>query len=59
MKDATPSEVARDLVGAVGEFADGLTVRLDDLDLPVVLTADSAALRYSPREYLDTFSIPG
>jgi hypothetical protein len=59
MKDATPGEVARDLAGAVGEFADGLTVRLDDLDLPVVLTADSAELRYSPREYLDTFSIPG
>jgi hypothetical protein len=54
-----PGECALDLAGAVGEFADGLTVRLDDLDLPVVLTADSAELRYSPREYLDTFSIPG
>jgi hypothetical protein len=58
-KDASPGEVARDLADAAGDLADGLTVRLDDLDLPVMLTADSAELRYSPREFLETFSIPG
>jgi hypothetical protein len=56
-KDASPGEVAGDLAWADGEPAGELTVRLDDLDLPVVLTSDSAQLRYSPREYLDTFSI--
>src|SRR5215472_15209274 len=40
MKDATPSEVASDLAGAGDEVVVSLTVRLDDLDLPVVLTAD-------------------
>jgi hypothetical protein len=58
-KDASPTEVARDLAGAGGDLEDGLTVRLDDLDLPVVLTGDSAELRYSPREYLETFPIRG
>jgi hypothetical protein len=63
VKDASPGEVARDLSTADGELgpelAASLTVRLEDLDLPVVLTADSAELRYSPREYLETFSIRG
>jgi hypothetical protein len=48
------SERERELVP---ELAESLTVRVEDLDLPVVLTADSAELRYSPREYLETFSI--
>ena len=60
-RDARPAEVADDLAEVVGELevelVQTLTVLVDDLDLPVVLTAESAELRYSPREYLDTFSI--
>lgn len=60
-RDARPAEVAGDLAGAAGELtadlAEGLTVRVDDLDLPVVLTGESAELRYSPREYLETFPV--
>lgn len=63
VKDGSPEEVARDLTGAGGELAaelaEGLTVWLDDLDLPVVLTAESAELRYTAREYLETFPIRG
>ena len=59
VKDASPGEVARDLSWADGELTASLTVRVEDLDLPVVLTADSAELRYTPREYLETFSIRG
>jgi hypothetical protein len=61
VKDASPGEVARDLAATgeklAAELTERLTVRVEDLDLPVVLTADSAELRYSPREYLETFSI--
>jgi hypothetical protein len=60
-RDALPAEVARDLADVLGEptaeLVQTLTVLVDDLDLPVVLTAESAELRYSPREYLDTFSV--
>lgn len=59
VKDASPGEVARDLAWADGELDGDLTVRLEDLDLPVKLTGESAELRYSPREYLETFSIRG
>jgi hypothetical protein len=63
VKDATPGDVARDLTAAgselAAELAAGLTARVEELDLPVALTADSAELRYSPREYLETFSIRG
>jgi hypothetical protein len=63
VKDAGPAEVAGDLAATGGELAtelaDNLTVRVEDLDLPVALTAGSAELRYSPREYLATFSIRG
>ncbi|TMC01689.1 MAG: hypothetical protein E6J41_32395 [Chloroflexi bacterium] len=63
VKDASPGEVARDLAGTDGdlaaELAEGLTVWIEDLDLPVVLTGESAELRYSPREYVETFSIRG
>jgi hypothetical protein len=41
------------------EPAASLTVRVEDLDLPVVVTAESAELRCSPREHLETFSIRG
>ena len=62
-RDATPGEVARDLAAAAGdltdELAESLTARVEDLDLPVVVTADSARLRYSPREWLETFPIRG
>jgi len=34
-------------------------VWVEDLDLPVVITGESAELRYSPREYVETFSIRG
>ena len=57
VKDASPGEIASDLAGAGVEVTESLTVRLDDLDLPVLLTAEAAELRYSPREYLETFSI--
>jgi hypothetical protein len=56
-KDASPGEVARDLAWAGGELTAGLTVRVEELDLPVVLTADAAELLYTPREYLETFPI--
>ncbi|HYW23178.1 MAG TPA: hypothetical protein VE953_03385 [Terriglobales bacterium] len=60
-KDAPPGEAAQDLAAVArdlaADLAESLTVRLEDLDLPVVLTAEAAELRYSPREYLETFSI--
>jgi hypothetical protein len=59
VKDASPGEVARDLSWADGELTASLTVRVEDLDLPAVLTADSAELRYTPREYLETFPVRG
>jgi hypothetical protein len=60
VKDASPGEAARDLAGAGYDLVtEGLTVRIEDLDLPVVLNGDAAELRYSPREYLETFSIRG
>jgi hypothetical protein len=60
-KDASPGEVASDLARAGDDdvVTQGLTVRIEDLDLPVVLNSDTAELRYSPREYLETFSIRG
>ncbi|HSR22847.1 MAG TPA: hypothetical protein VLW53_04805, partial [Candidatus Eisenbacteria bacterium] len=61
VKEATPAEIARDLAEAGGELeaelAESLAVRVDDLDIPARVGLDEASLRYSPREYLDTFSI--
>jgi len=60
VREATAEEVARDLTEAGGELADGLTVRIEDLDIPATLdAAGTATLRYTPREYLSTFSIRG
>jgi hypothetical protein len=60
-RDAPPAEVTADLAGVdpdlTAVLAEGLTVRVEDLDLPVVLSGGSAELRYSPREYLETFSV--
>jgi hypothetical protein len=62
-KDALPAEAAGDLAAVAGDLVadlgESLTVRFEDLDLPVVLSAEAAELRYSPREYLETFSIRG
>jgi hypothetical protein len=63
VKEATPEEVARDLAEAGGdlrgELFESLAVRVDDLDIPARVGSGEPALRYSPREYLETFSIRG
>jgi hypothetical protein len=61
VKEATPEEVARDLAEAGGdlrgELFENLAVWVDDLDIPARVGSGEPALRYSPREYLETFSI--
>ncbi|HXM56055.1 MAG TPA: hypothetical protein VOB72_11750 [Candidatus Dormibacteraeota bacterium] len=62
-REATPPEVAADLANVGGdlgaELAAGVTARVDGLDIPVRLADGAAELRYSPLEYLETFSIRG
>lgn len=62
VREATPEELARDLADAGGDLTDELTetltARVEGLDIPTRLDAAGAAeLRYSPREFLETFSI--
>lgn len=63
VRDATPAEVARELADARdevrAELFETLSVRVEGLDIPVRIEPGAAELRYSPREYLDTFSIRG
>jgi hypothetical protein len=61
VREATPEEVARDLAEAGGDLAEelgqSLAVRVEGLDIPARLDAGPPELRYSPKEYLETFSI--
>ena len=63
VREATPLEVARDLAEAggdlAGELGASLLVRVEDLDIPVRVDGEGATLRYSPREYLETFPLRG
>jgi hypothetical protein len=60
-REAMPDEVARDLEEAGGdlraELAENLEVRVDDLEIPAWVGHEEAGLRYSPREYLETFPV--
>jgi hypothetical protein len=58
-REASAREVAADLAGAgplAGELEESLTVRVEGLDIPVRLRP-APELRYSPREFLETFSV--
>ncbi len=60
VKEATAGEAAADLADAgplAGELEESLTVRVEGLDIPARLRP-APELRYSPREFLETFSIP-
>jgi len=63
-REAMPAEAAADLASVGGELAaelaDGVTARVDGLDIPARLGPEGASeLRYSPLEFLETFSIRG
>jgi hypothetical protein len=62
VREATAAQVAADLAEAggslAGELEAGLTVRVEGLDIPVRVGPGLAELRYSPREYLETFPTP-
>jgi hypothetical protein len=60
-REASAPEVAADLADAgplASELEESLTVRVEGLDIPVRLRP-APELRYSPREFLETFSIRG
>jgi hypothetical protein len=61
VKDAAAAQVAADLADANGRLAEeleeSLTVQVDDLDIPVRVGPTRVELRYSPREYLQTFPV--
>ncbi len=63
VREATAADVARDLQqardGLGEELERSLAVRFEGLDLPVQVGPEGGELRYSPREYLNTFSIRG
>jgi hypothetical protein len=63
VREATAADVARDLQQVRGRLGDelerSLAVRFEGLDIPVRVGPEGGQLRYSPREYLETFSIRG
>ncbi|HEX4216427.1 MAG TPA: hypothetical protein VIA06_24175 [Candidatus Dormibacteraeota bacterium] len=63
VREARPAEVAGDLAALrsplAGEVVRDCVVRADTLDLPLVMGAGGLGLRYTPREYLETFAIRG
>lgn len=63
VKEARAADVARDLAEAGGglaaELEESLAVRVEGLDIPARLCRGSAELRYSPREFMETFGIRG
>jgi hypothetical protein len=63
VREARPREAAEDLGGLPSplgaEAVRDCVVRADGLDLPLVVREGELGLRYTPREYLETFAIRG
>lgn len=63
VREVRPSEAAADLSTLPSPLAEEVVracvVRADTLDLPLVISDGGLRLRYTPREYLETFAVRG